>query len=93
MRDEDADLLGMPSDEVKADQRADAAAEHEGRLVAESDQKMMCVLAVRRDLHISDIGVDRAARQPSTVVRDDGVAVEKLVAESIGGIGVTVSPG
>jgi hypothetical protein len=49
------------------------------------------VIAVRPEGQTLDWAVDRAPRQPSTIVSHDRIMIHEFVTEGLGGVGVTVA--
>src|SRR5215469_3885896 len=78
MSDEGTDMGAMMRCKFKSDQRADAAAEYEGRFVSERDNQSSCVVPMRRD--VVAFRLNRcAAREAPAVVGNDREIPSKLI--------------
>src|SRR5262245_41422366 len=93
MCNESTDLLGMSCNKVEADQRTDAAAEHERRFVRERCKKTVRVVAVCLECQTFAWRVDLTPGQPSSVVGHNRVVIDEVVAKAVGSIGVAMSTG
>jgi hypothetical protein len=72
----------------KANQRADAAAEHEGRFVTERGNQSCCVVAMCRD--VISFRLNRcAARETAAVVGNDREIAGKLIRQVLRAVSIT----
>src|SRR5580658_11369506 len=88
MSDEGTDKSAMMRCQFKADQRADAAAEHEGRFVSECGNQSCCVVPMRRD--VISFRLNRcAARETAAVVGNDREIAGKLIRQLFRAFSIT----
>jgi hypothetical protein len=91
VRNKDANLLGVTSDEIEADQGADAATKHKCRLIGQRRQQAVCIIAVRLKGQTPDWAINLAPRQAPTIVSHDHIVIDELVAKRFHGVSIGVS--
>src|SRR6516225_9975238 len=88
MSDERTDMSAMMRCKFKADQRADAAAEYEGRFVSERGNQSCCVVPMCRD--VISFRLNRcAARETAAVVGNDREIVGELIRQVFRAVSIT----
>ena len=81
-------MSAMMRRKFKADQRADAAAENEGRFVSERGNQSCCVVPMCRD--VISFSLNRcAALETAAVVGNDSEVAGKLIRQVFGTLSIT----